>query len=147
MSMIIETERLFLRKMTAGDFDALYKVLADSDSMKYYPYSFGKKEVENWINKNLERYLVFGFGLWAVCLKSTHEVIGDCGLTMQLINGQIKPEIGYHISTYIAIDLKSFYASVECMDRNLNPMTTNLVVADESRSEKTIFCWHCSTER
>ena len=39
---------------------------------------------------------------------------------------------------YIAIDLKSFYASVECMDRNLDPMTTNLVVADESRTEKTI---------
>ena len=40
--------------------------------------------------------------------------------------------------TYIAIDLKSFYASVECRARNLDPMTTNLVVADPSRTEKTI---------
>jgi len=40
--------------------------------------------------------------------------------------------------TYIAIDLKSFYASVECVDRGLNPLTTNLVVADVSRTEKTI---------
>ena len=40
--------------------------------------------------------------------------------------------------TYLAIDLKSFYASVECMERGLDPMTTNLVVADESRTEKTI---------
>lgn len=40
--------------------------------------------------------------------------------------------------TYIAIDLKSFYASVECAERRLNPMTTNLVVADSSRTEKTI---------
>ncbi|MEG0902826.1 MAG: DNA methylase [Lachnospiraceae bacterium] len=40
--------------------------------------------------------------------------------------------------TYIAIDLKSFYASVECMERGLDPMTTNLVVADASRTEKTI---------
>jgi DNA polymerase V len=39
---------------------------------------------------------------------------------------------------YIAIDLKSFYASVECIDRGLNPLTTNLVVADPSRTEKTI---------
>lgn len=37
---------------------------------------------------------------------------------------------------YLAIDLKSFYASVECMERGLDPMTTNLVVADESRTEK-----------
>lgn len=40
--------------------------------------------------------------------------------------------------TYIAIDLKSFYASVECKERNLNPLTTNLVVADNSRTQKTI---------
>ena len=40
--------------------------------------------------------------------------------------------------TYIAIDLKSFYASVECVERGLDPLTTNLVVADASRTEKTI---------
>lgn len=40
--------------------------------------------------------------------------------------------------TYIAIDLKSFYASQECVERELNPLTTNLVVADESRTDKTI---------
>ena len=40
--------------------------------------------------------------------------------------------------SYIAIDLKSFYASVECIERGLDPMTTNLVVADQSRTEKTI---------
>ena len=39
---------------------------------------------------------------------------------------------------YIAIDLKSFYASVECVERGLDPLTTNLVVADESRTTKTI---------
>lgn len=39
---------------------------------------------------------------------------------------------------YIAIDLKSFYASVECIERQLNPLTTNLVVADAARTEKTI---------
>ena len=39
---------------------------------------------------------------------------------------------------YIAIDLKSFYASVECVERGLDPMTTHLVVADASRTEKTI---------
>ncbi|MBR1724736.1 MAG: DNA methylase, partial [Ruminococcus sp.] len=40
--------------------------------------------------------------------------------------------------TYVAIDLKSFYASVECAERGLDPLNTNLVVADESRTEKTI---------
>lgn len=35
--------------------------------------------------------------MWAVCLKSTGEMIGDCGITMQMINNQIKPVIGYHL--------------------------------------------------
>ena len=39
--------------------------------------------------------------------------------------------------TYLCIDLKSFFASVECVERGLDPMTTNLVVADERRTEKT----------
>ncbi len=39
---------------------------------------------------------------------------------------------------YIAMDLKSFYASVECVDRGLDPLNTNLVVADASRTQKTI---------
>ncbi len=95
--MVIETERLFLREMTEDDFDTLYKVLADSDIMQHYPHAFDEAGVRNWIKRNMERYRIFGFGLWAVCLKQTGEMIGDCGLTMQLINGQVKPEIGYHI--------------------------------------------------
>ena len=53
---------------------------------------------------------------------------------MQLLKGgeSMKEKV------YICIDLKSFYASVECVERNLDPMITNLVVADLERSEKTI---------
>lgn len=94
---ILETNRLVLREMTDADFDALYRVLADSDIMQHYPYTFDDKRVRGWIAKNQERYQTFGFGLWAVCLKTTGEMIGDCGLTMQLIHQRIRPEIGYHI--------------------------------------------------
>lgn len=95
--MRIETNRLMLREMTEDDYDSLYSVLADSDIMQHYPYTFDETRVRNWISKNIERYRIFGFGLWAVCLKETGEMIGDCGLTMQIIGGIIKPEIGYHI--------------------------------------------------
>lgn len=51
----------------------------------------------------------------------------------------MKSEKNFYVPrTYITIDLKSFYAAVECLERNLDPMTTNLVVADASRTEKTI---------
>ena len=95
---MLETERLFLREMTMADFDSLYAVLADSDIMQHYPYTFDAARVQNWIRKNIERYRTFGFGLWAVCLRETGEMIGDCGVSMQNIDGQILPEIGYHIA-------------------------------------------------
>ena len=95
--MRIETERLYLREMDESDFDALYKVLADREIMKHYPYAFDEDRVREWISRNMKRYEDFGFGLWAVCLKDTGEMIGDCGLTLQNIEGEMLPEIGYHI--------------------------------------------------
>lgn len=95
--MQIETERLILREMNADDYEALHSVLTDSDIMQHYPYAFDEKRVRDWIDRNIERYRVFGFGLWAVCIKETGEMIGDCGITMQNIGGTIRPEIGYHI--------------------------------------------------
>lgn len=82
---MIETSRLILREMEMGDYDALYAVLAESDIMQHYPYTFDEQRVRGWINKNIERYRIFGFGLWAVCLKDTGEMIGDCGLTVQCL--------------------------------------------------------------
>lgn len=95
--MILETERLTLRELTDDDYAALYTVLADSDIMAHYPYTFDEARVRRWIGRNRERYQQDGFGLWAVVLKETGEMIGDCGITMQNIHGTMLPEIGYHI--------------------------------------------------
>ena len=96
--VIIQTERLTLREMTHDDYDILYAVLSDSDIMRHYPYTFDEKRVRGWIDRNRHRYSDFGFGLWAVCLAENGVMIGDCGLTIQNINGTILPEIGYHIA-------------------------------------------------
>ncbi len=95
--MILQTDRLFLREMTYNDFDVLFKILGDKETMQHYPAPYDADGVRSWISRNISRYQTFGFGLWAVCLRDTGEMIGDCGLTMQVINGEIKPEIGYHI--------------------------------------------------
>ena len=95
--MILETRRLRLRELAPGDLDALYRALADSDIMQHYPYTFDEGRVRNWIARNMDRYKTDGFGLWAVILKETGELIGDCGITMQNIHGTLLPEVGYHI--------------------------------------------------
>lgn len=65
--------------------------------MEHYPYTFDEVRVRNWISRNMERYQKDGFGLWAVVLKETGEMIDDCGITMQNIHDHLLPEIGYHI--------------------------------------------------
>ena len=95
--MLLETKRLLLREMNPEDFDALFRVLGDPETMWHYPYTFDGRHVRDWIERNMNRYRKDGFGLWAVCMKDTGEMIGDCGLTLQNINGKLLPEIGFHI--------------------------------------------------
>ena len=95
--MIIETNRLFLREYKFDDYDALYEIFSDAETMQHYPAPFDEEKTQGWIKWNLENYEKYGFGLWAVVLKETGEFIGDCGITIQDIDGELLPEIGYHI--------------------------------------------------
>ena len=96
--MQIETDRLILREMTEADRDALAAILTDAETMKYYPKPYDDAGVRRWLDWTFDNYRKHGFGLWAVTLRETGEFIGDCGITMQPINGQWLPEIGYHIN-------------------------------------------------
>ena len=95
--MIIETQRLILREYTMEDFDGLYEILSDPVTMQHYPKPYDEAGTKRWLDWSLNNYATYGFGLWAVVLKETGAFIGDCGLTMQPIDGQQLPEIGYHI--------------------------------------------------
>jgi len=94
---ILETERLYLRELRFDDKKELMKVLSDPESMEFYPNPFDEEKVEAWIKWNIENYRKYGHGLWAVILKESDVFIGDCGITMQNIDNEIVPEIGFHI--------------------------------------------------
>ena len=95
MEWILETERLRLRKMNDCDFSALCKILQDEETMYAYEGAFSDEEAKTWLERQKARYENDGFGLWAVCLKETGDMIGQCGITMQNINGKMGSEIGY----------------------------------------------------
>lgn len=63
--------------------------------MYAYEHAFSDSEVDTWLNNQLRRYKEDGFGLWAVILKDTDELIGQCGLTMQNIGEKEVVEVGY----------------------------------------------------
>ena len=73
--MILETDRLILREYVEEDFDALFEILSDTETMQHYPAPFDEDRTRNWINWNLDNYKKYGFGLWAVVLKETGEFI------------------------------------------------------------------------
>jgi [ribosomal protein S5]-alanine N-acetyltransferase len=93
--MITETERLALREMTREDFTSLCEILMDGGVMYAYEGAFSEEEARAWLEKQLGNYAQYGFGLWAVVLKETGEMIGQCGLTMQYWGAREVLEIGY----------------------------------------------------
>lgn len=93
--MILETSRLILRKMNQSDFCSLCKILKDREVMYAYEGPFNDDEVQEWLDRQILRYGKYGFGLWAVVLKETDEMIGQCGITMQDFKNRLVPEVGY----------------------------------------------------
>ena len=94
---VLETQRLVLREFQFEDLDALAAILCDRETMRYYPVSFDLAAVADWIQRNRTRYANDGYGLWAMILKSTRELIGDCGLVRQSVDAVDEIEIGYHV--------------------------------------------------
>ena len=78
----LQTKQHILREYTHADFDALYEILSDAETMKHYKEPYDSDGVRLWIEWNLESYKDFGFGLWAVLLKVQNDendtFIGDC---------------------------------------------------------------------
>ena len=95
--VILETGRLLLREFVPQDADALAAVLGDPVAMQYYPSALDRKGVEEWIGKNIGRYQRDGHGLWAMVLKNSGELIGDCGCILQDVEGTNHVEVGYHV--------------------------------------------------
>ena len=91
----LETQRLYLREMTHGDIPELSAILQDREVMYAYEHAFSDEEVLQWLENQINRYKIHGFGLWAVILKDGGRFIGQCGLTVQSWNGRDVTEVGY----------------------------------------------------
>lgn len=94
----METKRLKFRELVDDDFCNLKAILSDEQTMKFYPKPYDDNGVSKWIAWCKACYQKRGFGLFAIILKSTGEFIGDCGITLQNINGKEVFEVGYHIN-------------------------------------------------
>lgn len=97
---MLETNRLFLRPLTPNDAEALYRIYHEPDVLKYFdsgPPESVEAERAN-IARHLGSYDRNGFGLWAVRLRDSDEIIGRCGLLAQKVDGVDEVEIAYLLS-------------------------------------------------
>src|SRR5215213_8260036 len=92
---VLETERMVLRRMDTSDVDDLMGIFADPVAMRHYPATKTRAEAEEWVRWTLGSYRAHGFGLWVAVLKDTGEFAGQCGLTVQKVEGKDEVEIGY----------------------------------------------------
>jgi RimJ/RimL family protein N-acetyltransferase len=96
-SHILETRRLWMRQMKNEDITELLAIFGDTEVMRFYPAPFGQRQMQDWLDWNQRNYKNYGYGLWSLLLRATGELIGDCGLVNQEVDGVQEIEIGYHI--------------------------------------------------
>ena len=125
--IVIETPRLQLREMTPADRPALRRILQDSEVMYAYNGPFSDEEVDEWLERQLARHRQYGYGLWAVVLKATGEMIGQCGLTLQQWNGREMLEAGYLFQRSHWHQGYATEAARACMDYAFGTLNSPLV--------------------
>jgi RimJ/RimL family protein N-acetyltransferase len=126
---ILQTPRLVLREFTPGDADALAQVLSDPETMRYYPAPYDRAGIEQWIERNRRRYHDDDVGLWAMELKETHELIGDCGIILQQVDGERLYEIGYHLRRDFWGQGLATEAAAACRDWAFGNLKTTRVIS------------------
>lgn len=129
MKKILETERTYLREMTQDDYEDICEILQDAETMYAYEHACTDVEVQNWLNKQLERYKQFGFGLWAVIDKKTEYFIGQVGLTIQNADGKEELEIGYLIKRKYWHKGYAAEAAIACKEYAFNCLNKDRVVS------------------
>ncbi|MBS1809101.1 MAG: GNAT family N-acetyltransferase [Acidobacteria bacterium] len=122
MKIILETERLLLRELTPDDFDAMFAIFGDAETMLYYPQAYSREMLEAAIQRQFDSYAENGYGLWAMILKRENKFIGDCGLLHQEVDGVLELEVGYHVNRQYWGQGFAPEAAKACFDYGLNTL-------------------------
>lgn len=95
MGFIRTTPRLILRPLTQNDWEDLAQILQDDQVMYAYGHHFQDADVQQWLDRQQQRYRQHGFGLWAAVEKQSGHMVGQVGLTLQPCLGRQVLEVGY----------------------------------------------------
>jgi ribosomal-protein-alanine N-acetyltransferase len=127
--VVLETSRVRLRPFRLDDLEGLTAILGDAATMRFYPHPFSRGECRRWIEWNVGSYALHGFGLWAMVLKETGELVGDCGLTVQEVDGEDMVEVGWHVQRILWGRGLATEAGAACRDHAFDTVGLDRIVS------------------
>jgi RimJ/RimL family protein N-acetyltransferase len=128
-SHLPETTRLWMRHMTNDDIAGLLTVFGDAETMRFYPAPFDRQQMQKWVDWNQHNYANSGYGLWTLLLRNTGEIIGDCGLVNQEVDGVLEVEIGYHVRRDLWGEGLATEAALACRNYGLNVLSRRHLIS------------------
>jgi ribosomal-protein-alanine N-acetyltransferase len=128
-AVVLETSRMWLRELTLDDVHDLHEVLGDPVSMRFYPHPFSREEVIGWIEWARRSYAELGHGLWGLALKDSGELVGDCGLVVQTVDGDRLVEVGYHVKPSHQRHGLATEAALACRDHAFEAVGVDRLIA------------------
>ena len=127
--MICKTKRLYLRELEQDDFRDLAEILQDPEVVYAYEHHFSDNDVQEWLDRQFMRYAKYGYGLWAIVLQTTGEMIGQAGFTMQPYQNQDILEVGYLLKKRFWHNGYALEAVHECIQYAFHTLNQNKVYA------------------
>ncbi len=130
MDFLCETSRLKLRKIENHDVEALLKILGDPEVMKFSVHGPDSTEgVHKFIEATQKRYDRDGMAQWAVILKDSGALIGECGISVQMIDGKKEFEIGYRFNRQYWRKGFGSEAALACRDYGFNNLNLERLIS------------------
>ena len=130
MKWILETSRLQLRELNQQDFEGLSAILADSEVMYAWEHAFNPQQVQEWLDRNLQRYRRDGFGSFAAIEKSTGALVGVIGLLVEHIEDKDYIGVAYILNKSYWGQGYATEGAKACVDYAFGQLGCKQVVAD-----------------
>ncbi|MBO9702638.1 MAG: GNAT family N-acetyltransferase [Sporocytophaga sp.] len=126
----LQTDRLIIKEYQTEYLNFAQKVFSDPQTMAFWPAPFILKETKKWIDRSIQSYKENGFGRYAIFLKKTNELIGDCGILKLETDNTLIHDLGYIIHTPYWNSGFGFEAAKAIMEYGFNELNIERLYAN-----------------
>ncbi|WP_045469781.1 GNAT family N-acetyltransferase [Sporocytophaga myxococcoides] len=128
--IVLQTDRLIIKEYKPEYLNLAYKVFSDPQTMAFWPAPLSINETQRWIDRSMQSYKDNGFGRYAIYLKNTNHLIGDCGILKLETDNILVHDLGYIIYAPFWSTGLGFEAAKAAMDFGFNELNIDRLYAN-----------------